>query len=91
MQVSIPFKRERGSKEDWQHRRCDGCGDVSIPFKRETISKAPQQTQSQSQQSCFHSLQTGNHIQSVDPEHLVETEVKFPFPSNGKAYPKGPR
>ena len=38
---------------------------------------------------CFNSLQTGKHIQSIQPSvYFLQREDKFQFPSNGKAYPK---
>ena len=37
---------------------------------------------------CFHSLQTGKHIQSVPYRLTLSCYTPFPFPSNGKAYPK---
>ena len=38
--VSIPFKRESGSKARYHATKTLGCGKVSIPFKRESVSKA---------------------------------------------------
>ena len=37
----------------------------------------------------FNSLQTGKHSQRNTQMSIPVEEVKFPFPSNGKAYPKG--
>ena len=62
---------------------------VSIPFQRESISKDTWATAQRSGSSSFHSLPTGKHIQSflVHDPRLIHNP-KFPFPSNGKAYPK---
>ena len=37
---------------------------------------------------CFHSLPTGKHIQRAWYHVLSRVPKRFPFPSNGKAYPK---
>ena len=37
---------------------------------------------------CFHSLQTGKRIQRLALRALYADQDEFPFPSNGKAYPK---
>ena len=63
---------------------------VSIPFKREDLSKdKPRQSNSDIDRAGFHSLQTGKGIQSIASFiTLLTVHLKFPFPSNGKGYPK---
>ena len=61
--VSIPFQRERVSKDkEWVDSVLPSYT-VSIPFQRESVSK----------------------VQSAKDENV---KAEFPFPSNGKAYPK---
>ena len=38
--------------------------------------------------TCFHSLQTGKRIARSGRENINAIQVRFPFPSNGKADPK---
>ena len=63
--VSIPFKRETISKVKMSYNANVPKSKVSIPFKRESISKAVSTTACGTLKvnSCFNSLQTGNHIQ----------------------------
>ena len=62
---------------------------VSIPFKRESISKVKEEFILVGKRiKGFHSLQTGKHIQRGDGYESIDPAHMFPFPSNGKAYPK---
>ena len=51
-------------------------------------SQDKQKQQQQHSVTSFHSLQTGKPIQSPSEELVGLEERVFPFPSNGKAYPK---
>ena len=91
--VSIPFKRESVSKAFIFVSIVVGLI-VSIPFKRESVSKAfvgPHRGHwPLNRGQRFNSLQTGKRIQSRDEvREAAQEALKFQFPSNGKAYPKG--
>ena len=87
--VSIPFKRESGSKVHTTWFVLGKSWNVSIPFKRESLSKG-NETGTQTRRSYWLFLFPSNG--KVYPKSVCRrswnSRIKFPFPSNGKAYPK---
>ena len=85
--VSIPFKREGTFRHSHSSSWCCWCASVSIPFKREGTFRLRRYTADpRAKGSGFNSLQTGRHIQTAIMSATMDEEVRFQFPSNGKAH-----
>ena len=88
--VSIPYGRESLSKDDGMSQFTGIVVEVSIPYGRESLSKAERRYYAFNQRRTgFNSLRTGKPIQR---QKLIlgekEMDMKFQFPTDGKAYPK---
>ena len=91
--VSIPFKRESGSKVDAPHISFNATTAVSIPFKRESGSKEKKRLVKMAngvdKVILFQFPSNGKADPKVNIEHLRLAHAwLFQFPSNGKADPK---
>ena len=92
--VSIPFKREGGSKGTCENRNDDGTVCVSIPFKRERISKATLTTYGTGPWAAQFPFPSNGKVD----RKFIEADISgmdrsypFPFPSNGKTEHKHDR
>ena len=89
IRVSIPFKRESRSKAKPYLQFV-----ITAPivcFHSLQTGKQIQRNRWIYQQLVllgFHSLQTGKQIQRHSTDNGIQGHREFPFPSNGKAYPK---
>ena len=82
--VSIPFKRESGSKGTIKSLVVLSSG-VSIPFKRESGSKVLNDHHESEDAVRFNSLQTGKRIQSlIDPNIDLPLTNRFNSLQTGK-------
>ena len=57
-----------------------------FPSNGKAHSDPRPRSQCRFRRSCFNSLQTGRHIQTISERTLDELRLEFQFPSNGKAH-----
>ena len=88
--VSIPFKRESLSKVAENFATLSNLYGVSIPFKRESLSKVTKDGGTYYRPYDWVSIPFKRESLSKAPEEMgyPNDQIKFQFPSNGKAYPK---
>ena len=88
--VSIPFKRESGSKVYQAKTAVEGQPLFQFPSNGKTETKDPSGWLAEWGSKSFNSLQTGKLRQSgiVNSRYNSETGSSFQFPSNGKTETK---
>ena len=87
--VSIPFKRESGSKQRGNDRILEGRSVVSIPFKRESGSKLRRNQNGKNKETGFNSLQTGKRFQTVYMGYMQHIRNCFNSLQTGKRFQTG--